>query len=128
PIVLSLMGDFNTNTVEKSLAIIVDRHEALRTKFFDTADGPVQKISPESQFSVEYFECRDRAEAFKQANRFTDHIFDLSKEHPLKVAIFILPDDEYWLVINIHHIVCDAWSVAVLLEDFAVCYSSLVVN
>ncbi|WP_459956682.1 condensation domain-containing protein, partial [Mycobacterium avium] len=111
-----------------ALADVVARHESLRT-VFATADGtPQQVVIPADRigFACDVVEARgwpeDRLrEAMSAAARYT---FDLSAESPLHTELFARGDDEHVLVVAVHHIAADGWSITPFARDLGVAYAS----
>ena len=119
-----------------ALAAVVRRHEALRTIFVEAADGrPVQKIAPQED-SVPAFTLvelsslpsgRGEAEALRLAAAVAAQPFDLARGPLLRAALVRLPGagtagtagSEHVLLLALHHIVADGWSLALLVREIA---------
>jgi amino acid adenylation domain-containing protein len=118
-----LDGAVSADAVERALAFVVDRHEALRTSFA-IVDGRLrQRVTPSCAppFRVEDLSDRSLADALRaEAAR----PFDLSRAPLVRGVLFRLAADCHVLAITIHHIVCDGWSVRVLYRDLGVAYSA----
>jgi len=97
---------------------LVARHETLRTTFV-VPEGevePVQRIADSLWVDVPLYdveECEIPARAAAHAR----HVFDLATGPLLKVSVLRLAPDHYVFMVNIHHIICDGWSVGILLRD-----------
>ncbi|MGI5521524.1 amino acid adenylation domain-containing protein [Micromonospora sp. CA-259024] len=110
PIVLRLVGDLDTDVLDEALDDVVARHEVLRT-VFPSADGePHQVILPPSPGLVRVSHGDDPREA-------VEHTFDLARDVPLRV--WLIKDV---LVLVLHHIAGDAWSLAPLAGDLSTAY------
>ncbi|MFJ3789523.1 amino acid adenylation domain-containing protein [Kitasatospora sp. NPDC090091] len=123
PFAVRLRGSLDTAALRAATADVVDRHEALRTVFPVDGGVPVQRILPSAQAqpSFETVDCtpadypalRDRAAA---------GTFDLSAELPIRVTVFSLAPTEHVLLVVLHHIAGDGWSLGPLLRDLATAY------
>ncbi|WP_168714696.1 non-ribosomal peptide synthetase [Streptomyces sp. A0592] len=135
PFAVRLRGTLDTEALRAATADVVARHEALRTVFPVAGGVPVQHVLPSAQAPVafdtvdcapdEYPALRDRAAA---------RTFDLSSELPIRVTVFSLtppvrpatgePSTEHVLLVVLHHIAGDGWSLGPLLRDLATAYAA----
>jgi tyrocidine synthetase-3 len=103
--------------------ILISRHEVLRT-VFDTIDGkPVQLIHQTNSFHL-HSEPAD-ADLQTKIAAFTRQPFDLRNGPLLKAAIFSDSDTHHYLVLVIHHIIADEWSLQVLKRELTTIYTAL---
>jgi acyl carrier protein len=130
PTLLRLKGELNIEALSAAFDEIVHRHEILRTSF-PAADGhPYQKISPTAHVNIEEIDLRDTPPEFRDENlrRLADlHIqkpFDLAQGPMFRVALFTTEEQEHVLCLTVHHIICDAWSVPILIRELNVLYSA----
>ncbi|HEX8472817.1 MAG TPA: non-ribosomal peptide synthase/polyketide synthase [Pyrinomonadaceae bacterium] len=130
PIALRLSGRLILSALELTLSEVVRRHEALRTTF-DVTDGqPVQVIHPPqptnlSPLDLTSLSAEDAEERVRQIlSEEADRPFDL-KDGPLwRVQILMLNEDEHVLLLTMHHIISDGWSMGVLLREVAALYGA----
>jgi nonribosomal peptide synthetase DhbF len=125
PLVLSLAGALNRGALEGALGDVVRRHGSLRT-LFPAVDGePYQRVlSPdEAVLSVTWSEAgADELPArVMQACRYA---FDLAEELPARADVFITGTGEHVLVLVMHHIACDEWSMGPLSRDLVAAYAA----
>lgn len=124
---LRLHGSFNQPAMVKSLEDLISRHEALRSTF--TADGKQLCIYKTSALNLEFHDISAQTdEAQKQcisdfSKRDAQTPFDLLNGPLFRVALFKLSDKEHFLKLTAHHIVCDGWSLGILLQDLSKLYS-----
>ncbi len=130
--VIRLVGPVEVDVLERSLAEVVRRHEALRTRFPVIDGSPVQEVIPSGIFrlqlrdlsSIPAPERADQAEQLALEEGLKP--FDLARGPLLRGSLLCLGPDEHVLVLVIHHITSDGWSMQVLLRDLATIYSSFV--
>ena len=124
PLCVRLTGALNKPALEKSLNEIIRRHETLRTRFY-TIDGKAyQEIAPDCTLGIRWVDMREAQE--DDMNRIlrdeARHSFALDSAPLFRVSILELGDEEHVVFIVIHHIICDGWSMNVLLHEIAVLY------
>ena len=123
-------GQLRIEILEQSLSEIVRRHEALRTTFSEIDGNPVQVISAPSPFKLgmvdlqgfSEVECREKAQriAAEEAQR----PFDLSKGPLFRAALVQLGVEEHLLIITMHHIITDGWSLGVFTRELEALYKA----
>ncbi|WP_082017540.1 non-ribosomal peptide synthetase [Mycolicibacterium setense] len=124
---LRLEGSLDVDALGAAFADVLERHESLRT-LFPTVDGtPQQLIVPADQtgFAWDVVDAAGWPEsrlqdAIEEAAR---HSFDLATEIPLSAKIFRVADDEHVLVVLVHHIAADGWSITPLVADLGRAYA-----
>ncbi len=131
PEVLRLEGALDVGVLERALSAIVARHEVLRTTF-STVDGrPVPVIHDDATMPFEVTLRRDlpvadrgaivRHEALIEARA----PFDLRTGPVIRARLIDLADDDHALLLTMHHIVSDGWSIGVLNREIAALYDAL---
>ncbi len=127
PMLMRLHGEPDTAALRGALADVAERHEVLRT-VFDTVDGaPVRRVltgaAGHPAFHREQVTAAGLTERTAQAAR---HRFDLSAEPPFRAVLFTLTDrpDEHALLVLLHHIAGDGWSLTPLFADLARAYDA----
>ncbi|MGC2064077.1 MAG: amino acid adenylation domain-containing protein [Thermodesulfovibrionales bacterium] len=130
PLVLRLNGDINIKALEESLGEILRRHEALRTTFVTEDDRPVQKIAPAKAFTLSRtdlsampYEQRG-TKAHRLASEEALCYFDLTKGPLLRATLLRLDPQEHVLLLTVHHIVSDAWSMGILYTELSALYKA----
>ncbi|WP_224283908.1 non-ribosomal peptide synthetase, partial [Streptomyces sp. LS1784] len=123
PFALRLRGGLDTAALRAATADVVARHEALRTVFPVAGGVPVQRIlsAEEAQPRFLAVDCApDDYPAHRDAA--AAETFDLSRELPIRVTVFTLSPTEHVLLVVLHHIAGDGWSLGPLLRDLADAY------
>jgi hypothetical protein len=132
PFALSLRGRLSSAVLASSLGAIVERHEALRTTFPERNDAPVQRIASLSPVSLPLIDLSALPDSGPEARRLAVleslRPFDLAAG-PLLRALLIrnsFERDEHVLLVTLHHIVCDGWSIGVMTQELGALYSALI--
>ena len=127
---LSLAGRLDVDALGTALAGLVRRHEVLRTVFEERSGEPVQVVLPPFAPDLPVIDLRDvpleerQAEALRRLAADAARPFDLARG-PLVRALLLRLDDEIWvLLVNLHHIVSDGWSMGVLVRESAELYAA----
>ncbi|GGU27517.1 condensation domain-containing protein [Lentzea flava] len=119
PIVLRLTGELRVDLLHEALQLVVDRHEVLRTRY--QPDAQVQVVAEEWAVPLTIVEGdldRIRAETLAEP-------FDLWSAPPLRVVLVRIAPDEHVLLMVVHHIACDGWSLGVLGRELSIAYTAL---
>jgi acyl carrier protein len=131
---LRLSGSIDLRSLRGSLNEIVRRHEVLRTTF-PAADGvPVQRIHPASEVPLPLVDLSSlpAVDSERNARRIVEIeaqiAFDLITGPLLRVRLLRLSPTDHILQLTMHHIVCDAWSIGVLVQEFRTIYEALKEN
>ena len=130
PYVFHLMGTLDTEALADALREIIRRHEVLRTVFAKVDGRPVQVIRPVPEFQLPLIDLRnlDVEKMEEQAAVLTleerTEPFDLSVGPLLRTKLVRLTDEDYLLLVTLHHIVGDRWSILVLRRELAQLYEA----
>ena len=132
PAVLRLQGRLDVQALQGALDAIVARHEALRTVFVQEDGGaePVQVIRPEegcalNQQDLSALEAKERRVSTRQALRQAmQEKFNLSQGPLIRGLLLKLQPEEHVLLLEMHHIVSDGWSMGVLVRELSALYEA----
>ena len=123
PSVTRLTGALNAIALEKALQSIVARHETLRTRFDCPGETPVQLVSSQVEFKLPLIEVSSEAEAEQWIREEVRRPFNLKGVEPLLRALLVRIDaDVHLLVLNLHHIAADEWSLNILFRELEELY------
>ncbi|WP_375443148.1 amino acid adenylation domain-containing protein [uncultured Nostoc sp.] len=134
PLALHLTGSLKLAALEQTFNEIVQRHEALRTTIVVQTGQPVQVINSTLTIPLPIIDLRQlpQAEREIQAQRLTtqeaQHPFNLSTDSLLQVKLLWLDETQYILLLTMHHIVSDGWSIGVLIQEIAALYTAFASN
>ncbi len=125
PAALRLSGRVDEAALSDALADVVARHESLRTVFAEDAHGPHQVIlAPEQVPSrLETLDSAPERLADDLA-RTARHCFDLTRDVPLRATLLRVAPEERVLLLVLHHIAGDGWSLAPLARDLGTAYAA----
>ncbi len=123
--VLKLQGALDSAALAKAFAAVVDRHESLRT-CFRADNGQLLQVPVASAVApFDEVDLSDDPVEARFERKAVDAIrepFDLASGMPCRAALFRLGDQDHRLVLTVHHIVTDEWSVGIILRDLAAYY------
>ncbi len=142
PAAFRLTGSLHFAALEQTFNEIVRRHEALRTTFAIVEGQPIQVIAPILNLSLPIRDLRELPQIVRaaapqeqretQAQRLitqeAQRPFNLSTDPLLRVTLLRLDEAEHILLLNMHHIVSDGWSIGVLIREIAVLYTAFASN
>jgi len=132
PTIVRIFGQFNISVIEQTLTEIVRRHETLRTTFAEVDGQPVQIIAPPRPVSLPVVDLstlsdgRREAQVKRLMKEETEHSFDLQAGPLMRVRLVKLQASEHVLLLTLHHIISDGWSMGVLVKEVATLYQAYV--
>jgi amino acid adenylation domain-containing protein len=127
---IRLTGALKVEALDRSLSEIIKRHESLRTKLVGKRGIPMQVIDRPGRWALPVEDLSDlsevevEAEIQRQAAADADQPFNLSLGPLLRVKLFRLRSDEHALLVTIHHIISDRWSLGVFRQELAALYEA----
>ncbi|WP_017654190.1 non-ribosomal peptide synthetase [Fortiea contorta] len=131
---VKIKGNLQVGMLERTIAEIVQRHEILRTTF-NTVDGnAVQIIAPSVTVKLPVINLQTLpvGERFAQVERLAveEQIkpFDLTQDSLLRVTLLHVADESYVLLVTMHHIISDGWSMGVFIQEFTSLYTAFAEN
>jgi amino acid adenylation domain-containing protein len=134
PAALRLSGSLNVTALEQSLNEIARRHEVLRTRI-DTVHGqPVQIIIPSLDVPLPIIdlcqlpELERETEALRLATEEATLPFDLRTDRLMRVTLLRLSETEHIILLTLHHIASDAWTMGVLVQELSALYAAFSTN
>ncbi|HYH99199.1 non-ribosomal peptide synthetase, partial [Hyalangium sp.] len=131
PAFFRVHGPLDADALEKSLEVLVSRHESLRTRFSELDGQPMQVIAARLPLHLERVELRalppeeQQQEVHRRAEADARHPFDLHRAPLLRASLLALGEDEHVLLLNLHHSVTDGWSMDVLYTELEALYGAL---
>lgn len=125
-----LGGELHTGALEQALAALMDRHESLRTWFQTIKGEPMQIVVPELASQLQQVDLSGWKE--EERERGAQHLlhqevqtpFDLGRGSLLRVLLVRLEEQNHILLLNMHHIVSDGWSMGILVRELTTMYQA----
>jgi amino acid adenylation domain-containing protein len=131
PRALRLQGELDVPALRQTFNKILARHEVLRGSF-DLVEGqPVQRIATHLEIDIpvvdlEELSANDReAEITRLVTAEAQRPFDLSRDAMLRTSLLRLGNQDHVLLLTMHHIVSDGWSLGILVKEMAAIYQAI---
>ncbi|ARV58876.1 hypothetical protein BZZ01_09735 [Nostocales cyanobacterium HT-58-2] len=130
PAAIHIDGNLNITALQESVNEVIKRHEVLRTTFPMIEGRPVQVIAPTLTLTLpivdlqELGKSQQEAEVKRLATKEAQLPFDLTRPL-LRITLLQLGEKEYVWLLTMHHIVCDGWSIGILIRELAAFYKAL---
>jgi amino acid adenylation domain-containing protein len=130
PIAVRLQGRLDVKAFEQALSALSARHETLRTVFASLDGTPAQTVLPSKAAELPVISLEGFAEEEKQTRlessilEFIRKPFDLEREFPLCACLIRSNEQDHTLVLNLHHICADGWSMGILHQELAALYQA----
>ena len=130
PGALRLRGELNEAALRSSFTHLVERHEALRTRFYQRDEHALQRVDKAAEVDLHVIDLRDlpvperqlRAQQIRENQAQTP--FSLESGPLFRVALVKLDDEDHQLLLTLHHIIADGWSLNVLIDEFSRLYAA----
>ena len=132
PFGLRLQGALDVAALQRALDRVVGRHEALRTTFAVLGGEPVQRVASHerSRFPLVNCDLRQHSDAKAELQRLMAEErlvgFDLESGPLVRGRLIRVMDEEHALLITMHHIVSDGWSIGILVKEISALYGAFV--
>ncbi|MEH2001258.1 MAG: amino acid adenylation domain-containing protein [Nostoc sp.] len=122
-----ICSPINVTTLQKSFQIILDRHPQLRSKFFKQDNNVVQQIHQTQFTDFQQINASNWREQELEQRVFQEYQqpFNIENDSIMRVRLFSCSQQEHILLVTIHHIAVDAWSVLLLIEELITVYLAL---
>ncbi|MCW5317887.1 amino acid adenylation domain-containing protein [Nostoc sp. KVJ3] len=140
PIGLRLVGTLNVAALEQSLQELIDHHEVLRTNFVTVDEKPTQIIQTQTNWTVAVVDLQhlpafvlseasaevteQKTAAQKLLEQKAIEPFDLAHDALIRATLIVLSPTEHWLLVCMHHVVSDGWSVGVFVQELQALYNA----
>jgi amino acid adenylation domain-containing protein len=125
-----ISGPLNVNALTSAIGAVIERHESLRT-IFESVDGEArQVVLSDVDVQVPILNLADlpeserEREALRIASEEGKRPFDLTRGPLLRTVLLQVSRDQYILVLAMHHIITDGWSISILFRELAHCYEA----
>ncbi|MCF9008041.1 non-ribosomal peptide synthase/polyketide synthase, partial [Pseudomonas carnis] len=130
PGALHLRGELDEDALRHSFQQLIQRHEALRTRFYERDGQAFQRVEATADFELPIIDLSDlpntereaRAQQVREDQARSP--FDLEKGPLLRVTLVRLGDEDHQLLVTLHHIIADGWSLNILIDEFSRLYAA----
>lgn len=123
PTVTRLRGPVDVPALQRALAQVVERHDALRTAFVEEAGTPYQVVAPAVATPLRVVEAADPARLRRVIDDAIGRPFDLARAPLVRAVLARCAADDHVLALVVHHIVFDDWSAGVLGRELSAAYA-----
>jgi hypothetical protein len=130
PAAVRLKGKLNISLLHKAFDEIIQRHETLRTSFASQQGTPVQVIAPSVKLEIPVVDLRAMPEAERMnevqkiVTQECQQPFDLAQAPLVRVTLALLDNTDQVLIMMMHHIIGDVWSVRLVMKELARLYEA----
>jgi amino acid adenylation domain-containing protein len=127
---IRILGSLNTQLLESILSEVIRRHQVLRSKFEYRQGFPTQRLQSLHAFEFPLVDlsglpAQERNRTLQElALKFVQHPFDLEASIPVRISLLRCHEHEHFLLLTLHHIVSDTWSLGVMLSELQVLYKA----
>ncbi|TBU87903.1 hypothetical protein DNK44_19445 [Pseudomonas dryadis] len=122
PAALRLKGELDIEALRRSFEYLIERHETLRTCFRQEGEMAIQVIEPNIAFELPCDALEDERDIQARVEAEIQRPFDLEHGPLLRVKLLRLASDDHVLVLTMHHIVSDGWSMPVMVDELISLY------
>src|ERR1700722_9804700 len=125
-----IKGVLNLDALHRALNDLVARHEPLHTVFRWIDDTPTQEVLPTFDLAINAVDLsglesqRQKEEVWRSLRADARRTFDLSNDLPIRATVFRCSEQEHWLLLVIHHVAIDGWSMGILFRELSELYES----
>jgi acyl carrier protein len=131
PMAVRVSGPLDVEAMRESFNRIIERHETLRSIFLTNSGEPFVMVVPHLRLKIlladltELSEAQRESEVLRLAGEAVRQPFDLSAGPLLRVRLAKLDNEEHVMILAIHHIVSDGWSMSILVREAVALYDSI---
>ncbi|GAB4200472.1 MAG: hypothetical protein Tsb002_36620 [Wenzhouxiangellaceae bacterium] len=130
PTAVRLRGPLDLELLQQSLRQLIQRHEILRTTFSEDDGLPLQIVADDMPFTIEVETLTDSAQD-EQDTRIAEAVaaaanqpFDLTQGPLIRLKALVCGEQEHVLLLTLHHIIADGWSMGILLDELMALYAA----
>ncbi len=129
PSAFRFRGNLDQHALERAFHLLEDRHEILRTIFVEGEDGPVQIVQEPFHPALELLDLAGAEQAEFEAQSLAEARFgtpfDLARGPLYRFWLLAMAADEHILLLSMHHIIADAWSMNAMMSEVVTLYRKL---
>ncbi|WP_196761521.1 non-ribosomal peptide synthase/polyketide synthase [Pseudoalteromonas luteoviolacea] len=130
PATIRLSGSLNESALQQSIDAIIQRHEILRTTFKEVSGKPIQNIEPHDTLKITRLDISTKPSEVRESE--LKHViqteaarpFMLHTDWPIRVSLLKLAQSEHMILVTMHHIAFDGWSIHLFIRELSALYQS----
>ncbi|KAK0614004.1 hypothetical protein B0T14DRAFT_606389 [Immersiella caudata] len=128
--VIKLRGIVDAEALEKALAMVGQRHEALRTRFIidESTKSPLQEVLPTSVLRLERGPVANETELDEAVQQLKNTVYDIENGQALRIQLLSQSPEQHYLLLGYHHIYLDGIGYVVLISDLESAYGGKLVT
>ena len=134
PVLLEIKGKLDIAALEKSANHIISRHDALRSYFSFREGLPVPKVLADCQITIPIVDLQniEVTERKTRARRLAENEvlqpFDLTQAPLIRLRLYLLSEEHFFLLITVHHTIADGWSLGVFFRELILVYQNTTID
>ncbi len=125
PTLLELHGEPDLPVLEQCFNLLIARHEVLRTTFSQNGAEALQIIGQPFSIQIQHHDPLQNSDIFEQIDHVARQPFDLNRGPLLRISLFPVAANHYYLLLVMHHIISDNWSMGLLVREIVGSYQAL---
>ena len=132
PAVLRMKGELDTEALARVLKQIVNRHEVLRTVIRQEEGVGYQFVNGPEEWELNFIDGSVYKDDTEKMQRYIQQLinipFDLSEDYMMRADLIKITEDEHILIVNMHHVASDGWSISVIVNELVELYAAYTEN
>ncbi|HYP25135.1 MAG TPA: MupA/Atu3671 family FMN-dependent luciferase-like monooxygenase [Blastocatellia bacterium] len=123
---LRIRSELDADALQNAFQLILQRHACLRTVFAAKDGKPVQRVQPRVDLGLQHRDASLWTDSFldESLSEEAHRPFDLEQAPLIRVSLFTIRPQEHILLLSVHHIVADFWSLAVMIHELGALYTA----
>jgi amino acid adenylation domain-containing protein len=122
PLIYTIKGELEVERIEKSINYLMDRHDILKTTFFEKDGKYYQKVNRDLKLKINYIKIDN--DNYDKLIRSYIQPFNILKAPLLRVNLFEIENQYYVLMLDIHHLISDGISNEIIIDELGKIYNS----
>ncbi|UZO79164.1 amino acid adenylation domain-containing protein [Aquimarina sp. ERC-38] len=125
PVVMRINGVLDITILERSFQLLLERHQVLRTVIKEEDGIAYQEVKESAGFKLSYFDNINPGLISERISSVVAIPFDLGDDYMLRASVYGIGTDQYCMVLVMHHIASDGWSIPILFKELQYFYDCL---
>ncbi|UCH95058.1 MAG: amino acid adenylation domain-containing protein [Candidatus Aminicenantes bacterium] len=125
PLILEITGSLDINRLEQCISRVIQRHRALRTRMITVENQLFQQVEPKIGLNLQVLNLPGGSSGLEMALKEAKRPFTMEGESLVRAAVIKTSIDKNILVITLHHLAADQYSLGIIATELALCYQAL---